>query len=194
VDINALRVGAENAAGAPAPFGGVTHTGALALTNDDNSLLVGVAIDGQSQVMTAGLVMTFAGRIELAGGFVTGGSFLVSMSDGSSFSASIVPGEGRVRTQAGQGYRVDGLLFNTVFANSVPANQNKFAGVDINALTRGGPIDGSFLNFGFLPDAAGVDRNADLDVSFVGDTAPMPAAAGLGLVGVIGAGCVRRRR
>ncbi len=187
IDVNGLSSQAQVFQGGGwvnAAFGGTTHTGRLSLTHDVNSVLAGVALDGVSQSLTSSLA-SFAGTIELINGFVNGGSFTVTNLDGSSYTASIVAGVGRVNTQVGQGFRIDGLTFQGLFSGPL------FAGANVNPFFSVQPLFGSFLHFAFNPNAQGLDSDADIDIFA---TIPLPTSAGLATVGLLGLAGVRRRR
>lgn len=193
IDVNGLAAQATLANGANG-FGGLTHTGSITLSKDNNSVLAGVAIDGINQAITPGLSMNFAGVINLVNGQVTGGSFMISMSDGSSYSASIASGVGAVATQAGQGFQIDGLTFNGLFNDSgLPGFVDRFAGVNISPWAIGEPLAGSFLHFAFRPDASGRDADTDTDI-FVVTSIPAPMAVTAGMFGLAAVAGVRRRR
>ncbi|MFG0275053.1 MAG: hypothetical protein ACF8QF_08350, partial [Phycisphaerales bacterium] len=87
---------------------GTGATGVITLTEDANSYQAGIELDGVAQPLVTSL-STFAGTIELSGGVVVGGSFDVILSDGSRYSTFITEGSGKVVTQAGQGFAIDGL-------------------------------------------------------------------------------------
>ncbi|MGP1309399.1 MAG: hypothetical protein ACTS27_04300 [Phycisphaerales bacterium] len=183
LDINTLTAQAANAAGAPGAFGGVTHTGAINLSGNANSALQEILIGGAGQNIAAGQLASFTGSINLVNGGVTGGSLMFTLNDGESFSTQIVGGVGQVNTQAGQGFLIDGLLTNAAFTS------DPFAGAGITPYFNAQPLDGSFLNFQFNPNANGVDTSTDLDV-FLVPSAPAAGVLGLGLAGFAS----RRRR
>lgn len=162
-------------------FGGTTHTGTLAISGDANSTLVGILVDGSPQAFNAGLG-SLQGTIMLDGGNVVGGSFIIDATDGTQYLATINDGVGAVHTQAGQGFRIDGLTFAGAF------NSNTFAGVDVSAWS-GNQLDGSFLLHGYGPDGNGVDSTVDFETWV---TVPAPASAGLLALG--GLFAARRRR
>lgn len=191
IDVNSLSVQALNAANNPAAFGGLTHTGALAIAHDGNSILAGVAIDGVNQPKTPGLGLTASGRIDLLNGNVMGGFFNIQMSDGSGYTASIVSGVGKVTAQAGQGWKIDGLTFAGLFSDSgLPGMIDRFAGVDISAFAAAEPLYGAFLQFAFSPNASGHDADSDLDLIV---SIPLPGSAGLATLGLLGLASRRRR-
>lgn len=181
IDVNGMAAQYTPAAGGSF---GVGATGAINFATDANTILAGVALDGVNQTLTAGL-QSIVGTINLAGGVVQGGSFTITATDATSYTATIVAGIGQVATQAGQGFSIDGLTFNGLFSGA------SFAGVNVSDFFNGQPLTGSFLQFAFRPNAQGFDRDSDLDV-FV--SVPMPAAAGLGFAGLAGIAAGRRRR
>ncbi len=188
IDVNSLTSQAQTDSGGGAwvnsAFGGTTHTGRLLLSHDANSVLAGVLLNGMNQTLSSTLA-SFSGDILFAGGFVSGGSFTVTNVDGSSYSASIVAGIGRIRTQAGQGFRIDGLTFQGLFSGPL------FAGVNVSPFFSVQPLFGSFLHFAFSPNAAGRDADADIDIFA---TIPLPTSAGLAGAGLLGLAGIRRRR
>ncbi|MGD9692479.1 MAG: hypothetical protein AB7G17_10700 [Phycisphaerales bacterium] len=187
IDINGLSSQAQVDSGGSwvnAAFGGTTHTGRLYLTSDVNSVLAAVALNGTAQPLTSTL-FSFVGEIILNNGFVDGGSFTATNVDGSSYTASIVAGVGRVRTQVGQGFRIDGLTFQGLFSGPL------FAGANVNPFFSVQPLFGSFLHFAFNPDAGGLDADADIDVFA---TIPLPTSGALAAAGLIGLAGNRRRR
>ncbi len=178
-DLNTLTASSGGA------FGGVTHTGAVTMTNNASSALAGIIINGVPQAFS-GVLQTMSGSIQLLNGGVQGGSFDVLLTDGSSMHATIDAfGGGQVNTQAGQGFRIDGLNSSVSFANLVGGTH--FGGVNV-AQYGPGPWSGSFLAFAFSPDANGVDSNTDLDLYA---NVPTPGAAALA---VLGLGAMGRRR
>jgi hypothetical protein len=183
IDLNSLTATASSA-GFSTGF-----TGTISLAHDANSTLNGVKIDGTSQTIGAGFVLSsLSGSITTVAGAVTGGSFSVSVFDGfttDTYSASIVAGSGSINSQAGQGFTIDGLTFSGFFSSS------SFAGVDVTLWDSNEPLTGSFLNFAFDPGAGTTDSDADLDVFVV---VPLPASGGLCLAGLLGLAGARRRR
>lgn len=180
MDINAATMSAGG------PFGGTTHTGALNVTQDANTVLAGIFVFNTPVVFT-GNVQSFNGQITLAGGVVTGAFFDIVINDGSEFHAVVTPGSGGVTAQAGQGFNIDGLTFNARFENLVGGTH--FAGVDMSAFANG-IFNGSFLASSYSPNAGGTDDNTNFEFyAFV----PTPGAAAL--LGVAGMAMgVRRRR
>ncbi len=175
IDINGLTADSGGA------FGGTSHTGTVAFSVDPDSFLVAVLIDGVSQSLSAELAGV-QGVIELDNGVVIGGGFTIDASDGSQFIASLVAGAGIVRTQAGQGFRIQGLTFSGAFASA------NFAGVNV-AAWGGNQLEGTFLLHSFGPDAGGIDTTTDLDV-----WVEVPAPAGTSLLVFAGVMVARRRR
>ena len=110
LDINGIQVNAGRA------FDGVTHTGVLALTDPAGGVLIDILVDGVSQ--GGATLANLEGEIFLTNGFVTGGYLMVMDGDGDTYFATI--GEvGRVNTQAGRGFRIDGITFSGVFSPGV---------------------------------------------------------------------------
>lgn len=179
--------------GAGAPRGGgfgTNFTGSLAMTDDATSVLAGILIDG-SDANPVGSLADFSGQIDFVNGAVSGGFLQVDVleSDGvtmNSYTAQIFDGAGQITTQAGQGFKIDGLTFMGAFSSDT------FAGVDVSLWDESEPLTGSFLQFKFNPDANGVDMDSDIDIFVVVPLPTAPALAGIGLVGMLGV--TRRRR
>lgn len=179
IDINTLTATFSGGGGFT-----TTSTGSILLTANANSVLAGVRKDGVAQTVTSTL-STFSGRIDLVGGFVTGGFVSILNADASSYTADIFSGVGQVTSQAGQGFSIDGLTFNGLFSSTF------FAGVNVTGWFNNQPRPGSVITFAFNPNSNGVDTNSDVDLYVVG--VPMPAAAGMGFAGLAGLGLRRRR-
>jgi len=183
-DLNSISVFAGES------FDGVTHTGSLELASDANSSLNAIEIESESQAMSGGLDM-LEGRIDLVGGEVVGGFIRFADTAGAAYLASIGDGAGRLNTQAGVGYRVDGLTHDGAFLD-LGAGAS-FAGVSL--VDGGAPaqlirLDGSFLLHGFGPDAFGADNDVNIDL-YAQVPAPGPATLALGAAGLTFS---RRRR
>ena len=172
-------------ASAGGPFGGTTHTGAVTFSANANTSLNAVRINGVAQPITPGIALAgLSGQINLLNGFVQGGSLSILINDGSSYTATIAGGAGRVNVQVGQGFRIDGLTFDGVFGLVGGA----YAGVPLPF--GPGPWTGSLLISSFGPNANGVDAVTNLEVYA---EVPTPGSAALvGLAGVLAG--VRRRR
>lgn len=188
LDVNSITAQAQDAGGANVAFGGTTHTGSLEMGVDGNAELNDILLNGTSIGPAAGWSLSdYDGTIDLNNGMVTGGSFTVEVSDGVStdtYMADIVSGSGMVTTGA-TGFAIDGLTFNGFFSGST------FAGVDVSDWFTEQPLQGSFLEFAFNPDAAGLDNDANVDI-FV--PVPLPTPAAMGAAGLIGLAGLRRRR
>lgn len=178
-DINSMTL---NAGGA---FGGTTHTGVLTMSTNALSTLNAIRFNGTPQPIGPGITLAnLTGSINLLNGFVQGGGFNITLSDGSAYSATIAGGAGRVNVQAGQGFRIDGLTFNGLF-NLVGG---AFGGV---ALPFGpGPWAGSLLLSAYAPNANGIDDTTNFEV--YADVPAPGAALGLGM-GALALGARRRR-
>lgn len=182
IDLNSISVTADGA------FDGETHTGGLIVGMDLDSELHRLEIDGVSQSMSAHLV-GLDGNVQLENGAVVGGDFLVTLSDGASYAASVGSGAGDVSPQPGQGFMVDGLTGSGAFDEL--ADGKDFGGVDVTPWldVRGG-VDGSFLLFGFGPNASGLDSDVNLELYLV--DVPAPGTVVLGSMGMAFAN--RRKR
>lgn len=184
LDVNALTGQARDSGGNNVAFGGLTHTGSILLTGDASSNLAGILLDGVAQAVAPNQFASFTGVINLVGGGVTGGSLMLALQNGDTFAASIVGGIGQVNTQVGQGFSIDGLVTSAVF------NASTFAGVDITPWYSSQPLNGSFINFTFGPNANGTDMDTDIDIFVV---VPSPVAGGMAGVGLMGLAARRRR-
>lgn len=183
LDINALSGQSFGAAGGPGAFGGVGHTGSVHLSSNANSAFVELLLDGVSQNIASGQLQSFSGVINLVGGGVVGGNLSMTLVGGATFNAQIQNGFGQVNTQAGQGFRIDGLLTGATFSS------DPFAGVPITPWFSAQPLEGAFLNFSFSPNANGLDMDTDIDIYLI----PAPhAGVALGLA-AMGLGARRRR-
>jgi hypothetical protein len=181
-DLNSLASQARGPGGANAPFGGVNHTGSVHLSATSNSTLAEILIDGAAQNIAPGQLQSFSGIINLVNGGVVGGNLSFTLTGGEVFSALIQNGVGQVNTQAGQGFRIDGLLRN------ITLSSDPFGGVGVTPFFDAQPLEGAFLNFSFAPDANGFDGVTSLDIFVV----PSPAAGAMLVLG--GAFASRRRR
>lgn len=169
---------------------GTTFTGSIAMSDDATSVLAGILIDGVN-ANAMGSLSDFSGQIDFNNGSVTGGFLQVDVleTDGitvNTYSAQIIGGMGQITTQAGQGFKIDGLTFMGAFSSST------FAGVDVSLWDEAEPLTGSFLQFKFDPDANGTDVDSDIDIFVVVPLPTAPALAGVSLIGLLGAS--RRRR
>ncbi len=180
-DINAMSASTGGAAFS------TTFTGTITLSMNTKTTLTEVLIDGSAQGIAAGLLNDFSGTITLANGVVTGGSFTIEDTSLNTYSASIISGSGSATPSAGQTgpFRIDGLTFLGTFSS------NTFATVDVSDWFNAQPLGGSFLQFKFGPNMAGVDDDADIDIFVV---VPTPTAFGLAGLGLVGIGAARRRR
>lgn len=183
LDINGIEVSAAGG------FDGVTHTGTLTITMATEGTILDVLIDGQSEG-DAGL-SNVMGEIELVNGQVMGGFLNVFDGQGDLYAAAIGQA-GRVNTQAGQGFRIDGLTFAGVFDAARGDEGLTFAGVNVfdifgpNAFNES--LEGSFLLFAFSPDDNGFDGRADIDIFIV------PTPGTVALAGLAGIAVLRRKR
>jgi len=160
IDINAFTTTISNP-----PFS-IDYTGTLTMSDDDDTGLPSVLIDGMDQMLSGGFV-SFMGQIDFVNGDVTGGWFDVVVEETDltqvSYSATIQGGIGDVSFQAGQGFNVDGLTFDGMFSHDV------FMGVDVTDWTEDQPLNGSFLKFQFEPvtmkrGEGTIDQDSDTDI------------------------------
>lgn len=185
LDINGIQVRSGGA------FDGTTHTGTLTITKAATGTLLDVLVDGASQGGAA--LNDVSGEIELVNGNVVGGFLSIIDGNGARYDAAVGQA-GRVNTQAGRGFRIDGLTFAGVFSSQVQdgASFFEFGGVDIGAIFgQNGfneTLEGSFLLTSFSPDDNGFDERSDVDVFIV----PTPGTAAL--AGLAGIAVLRRKR
>ncbi len=185
-DLNSIMVDAgEN-------FDGTTHTGTLDLSMTVNSVLEAIEVDNVSQSLS-GDVATLDGEIVLVNGQVAGGFISFTADNGEEYLATISGNAGQVNTQAGLGYRIDGLTHSGLLDDLIGGFS--FAGANLSTnIKTFDPInlDGSFLLHSYGPDANGLDGLVDIDIyTQIAVPAPGPAALGFAAAGIAG---VRRRR
>jgi len=183
-DVNSLTASAD------AGFD-TTYSGSVLLASDGNSSFEDMRIDGTAQSFgPQWSLAAFTGEVTFLNGAITGGSFMVSVTDGVAtdrYAADLVEGSGSIAAQAGQGYLVSGLSFEGMFSGST------FAGIDVSLWHDAEPLSGSFLNFAFAPDAQGVDTDSDYEIFVEAVVIPLPAGAGLSAAGLLGFAGLRRR-
>jgi hypothetical protein len=164
-------------------FDGATHTGVIELFMPLGAHLNTLERDGVS-LATTGSLASLSGEIRLTAGVVTGGFVEFAMDLGEAYAATIVDGSGAVNTQAGAGFRIDGLTEGGGFAGLIGGET--FAGATVMDPSKSGttlPMDGSFLLHGFGPDASGWDGLVDLDI-YAQAIVPAPGAGALALFGL----------
>ncbi len=174
----------------PTPFGGITHTGSVALSLGSGNLQ-GVAISAGPALPFIdqgfiGSLTGLSGQINMVNGLVTGGSITVTVNGGADSYTTNIAAVGNVSNYIGGGFKVEGLTFGGGFSD------NSFSNVDVTPWSLGA-LAGSFLQFNFNPTANG-SATADMDL-FV-QVVPLPPAAlsGLGtLAGVFMVARLRRR-
>jgi hypothetical protein len=185
LDLNALGAQSVDSAGGNVAFGGVNHTGSVLLSGGSLGHIADILINGIAQNITPGQLQSFTGQIDLVNGGVTGGNFALTLIDNSTFTATIVGGQGQVNTQAGQGFSIDGLITSALFSS------DPFAGVIITPWFSAQPLNGSFIEFAFNPNAVtGFDGDTNLDIFVV---IPSPLAGGMAGIGLVGLAARRRR-
>ena len=194
-DLNNLGFQAYNVLGAPAPFGGLTHTGALDLFDSlptTQLLAVLISTGGgpfQNQPGAPWNLTDCVLNINLSNGNVTGGSFSVDINGGPGgggdrYSASI-GAAGSVSTYVGGGFKIEGLTLAGSFSDA------SFGPVNVSDFFSGSPnLQGSFLTFRIQPDANGAGF-ADTD-AFVSNV-PAPGSMAC-LAAAVFVACRRRRR
>jgi|GEM_PF-2358339 len=180
-DLNSVMVEAEDG------FDGVTDSGTLVLTQDSNSEIVDLRVNGAHQAMSSTLAL-LDGTIELENGAVVSGGLSVRLEDGSLYETTITRDDGRVAFSVAEGFTVDGETRGGLFDNL--HSGLAFGGVDVSPWLGRGELFGSFFLFAFDPNSEGFDRNANLEIYLF---VPSPGAGALGLAG-LAVGAIRRRR
>ncbi|RMD64705.1 MAG: hypothetical protein D6824_03655 [Planctomycetota bacterium] len=191
IDLNLNSVVAKtfDSSGAPG-FSTSGFTGTIVLSNDADSQLADVILNGSPQTLTEQNLDLLSGEITVSNGQVTGGFFDVVLANGAGgYSTTVIPGTGNVNVINNSIVLVDGLTLSGIFTSA----GGTFAGVPLGAFDTSG-LFGSFLTFSFqLPTAANgyTDNQSNLNLSAV---IPLPSAAGLGGFGLLALLGVRRRR
>lgn len=196
LDVNNLAFQAQNAQGQPVPFGGVSHTGSLVLTDLlPTTELVGIAIrNGNGPFINqpgAPWNLTDATMvINLSNGMVTGGTFTVDINGGPASGdryTATIGAAGSVSTFIGGGFKVEGLTASGMFSDASFGTVN-VADFFADQSTPPGLL-GSFLAFKIQPNASGAGF-ADVD-AFV---QTIPAPGSLACLGAAVLVARRRRR
>lgn len=195
-----VTVSSQDAGGAAIPFGGLTATGQLALSDGGNTQLLAQhngfnIIDAAGSAPIAGISFSdLTGSILLDNGQVAGGSLSLTLSNADQLTADIIANLGSVQTGAGGTYQVTTSLENIDFSDP-----GHFAGLDISDLT--GALAGTMVQFNYAPGVrSGVDNTGILSVTILPRSAvsvPLPAAfpAGMAILAALGAiSWMRRRR
>ncbi|MFN0131968.1 MAG: hypothetical protein ACKVW3_05490 [Phycisphaerales bacterium] len=197
LDVNNLKFQARDGTGAPVPFGGVSHTGSLTMTDDvgiTEMLSVSMQTGGGPFIpdpLFVGILTLASVRIDLLAGAVVGGQMSFDVNGGPAgggdrYSANIGPG-GSVNTYIGGGFTVEALSTVGMFSDA------NFAGVLVPDFVagQGNPpfLQGSFLGFRVIPDGSG-GGYSEMDI-FVSS---VPTPGSLALLGMSGLLAARRRR
>ncbi len=188
---NQFQAGTEVNVTVDSQFTGLNYTGTMELSG---GTIVGVTLNGSPVPFNfgsggaAGYVAPDS-YITFDNGTVTGGYFKLQDANGESYEATVVAGA-TLGGNANTGWTLDGLTVNGFFSSS--------AFLDINdpRLQPGKSFSGEFTSLYIqLPvnAAAGTTGDGIVNLSVV---VPNPAVAmgALPLLGIIGAGYVRRRR
>lgn len=179
IDVNGLTIDAGGA------FNANTHTGSLVISSSGSSSLTAIVIDGNVQGVSATL-SGFSGLVNMNAGVITGGSFSVLLSDGSSYSASLDPTFATIFLAGTNEYIGDGDTAGGVFANLGPGSS--LGGVDVSPWDGAG-AQGFFFFAGYTPNAGGFSAGVDLNLWVI---VPTPGSGLLTACAV--ALCLRRRR
>lgn len=191
-DVDALTADASGAFSES--FTGTLHvynTAAMADVNG-NAMLLDLLVDGTAQGTGGASTSAFSFdlSISFSGGDITGGSVSIAVDQGGSentYTASLASSSGGAILFIGGGtYIIGGLTFDGTFADAA----GTFLGVDITPWGSRQPVPGRFSQIAFNPDARGRDVDTDVDV-FV--AVPLPGAAGMASLGVLGLASRRRR-
>ena len=198
IDINSLTIRSFDGFGGTGnevPFDGITHTGSLVLGTDEGANpthLAALSIDLVAQ--TAPTLSSISGFIDLNNGMIDGGNVTVAV-DGTStatdtYTFDLVGGSGQMH---------DFRPFNFGFFLSADTEEGRFSGptfgvVDVALWDKFEPLDGTFVQFKFEPDAAGLDMDADVDLRVLA-VVPVPSSlwTGLSLLACLGSFRLYRR-
>lgn len=197
-DLNALGFQSYDAAGAPVPFGGATHTGTVEFSDVAGVTgleSISISTGGGGFVNQPGEPWNLTNAVmsvNLVNGVVTGGELVIDISGGGggggdTYSAGIAPG-GTVSPFVGGGFLLEALTISGAFSDASygPVNVSDFFAA------QGTPpfLQGSFLNFNFDPAPNG-SGFADAEV-FVSNI-PSPGSLGCIAAGMVIAARRRRR-
>ena len=142
-----------------------TFTGTLSLTNDANSALVAVTIDGVGQSVFCGVhLLNFQGSITLSAGRITDGSFVVQLSNGDTFISNITSGVGAKpgATDVASSFGFSGPFIVSGLMVGGSLSGATFDGVNAGAWKNNEPIPGSFIGFKIGP--GGTDNDVDISL------------------------------
>jgi len=176
IDVDTVTMTADSA------FDVNSYTGSLTFAENVNTSFAGITIDGVTQTVAATLA-SLSGTVNYVNGAATGGSFLIVLSDGSSYSTSVDTGPSFLFPEP-NGFGGDGGTELGEFAGLLGGNL--FGGVDVTEWNFGNAP--GFFNFSEY-DGSASDAGADLNLFM---QVPSPGLAAFGLAGV-GAGLRRRR-
>jgi hypothetical protein len=186
-DLNYLPFQVVDDNGNNAPFGGVNHTGSIIYDVDAGSLFAGVFIKDppnpyQKQNSFSETLGDVDIIIDLLNGVPTGGSVLVELDNGDSFTADITGGA-KVEPFVGGGWKVDVLTSNGGFSDA------DWGGVPVaDFFAAGNTLAGSFLAFKINPEADG-SGEGDIDLFHT-----VPAPGSIACIALAGLVALRRRR
>lgn len=190
LDVNGFEYEFRDAGG-EVGFGGATHTGTMVwrFSSDEPRVVEArmgeEGIFGELEPVAVGTGLNdFSATIELNSGRIEGGTLMVRLDNGDTYTTTF-SGSGGLTRLAHGGYTIDGLTMDGEF------NDDSFGDIDVSEFNRLDNLPGWALAFRFNDAASGT---ADAEV-FVMVPLPPAALAGLGtLAGVFGVSAVRRRR
>lgn len=176
------------------PIGGGTINGTLSLSQvvaGSTNFQINTAVGGP--FFPGFTVQSIVATISIVNNNVSAASFDILMNDGSGFTASGGTSPGTDLIWENGSYNVRGSISNFLLSGPL------LAGVDVSAAFNAQPLLGSFFNFSFTPNtqAGGIgsfDETTQLVFDVHGVIIPLPSAAGLAGVGLLGLASVRRRR
>ena len=186
----------------PAPFS-QSFTGNLVISYQTSPLsMLGVEINSVEQPFGAGFAFSaFQASLNFVGGFVTDGSLMLEVTDGTTTNSftTLMETAGnpngdiafvRNPTSPFGSFAIFATTLNGAFDDS------SFGGIDVSKFFgfqgQGDNLSGSFIQFLFSPDANGFDGGTNVDVII--SVIPLPAPVWMGLAGLAGIVVIRRRR
>ena len=192
-DLNNITVQATDQEDFDAPFGGVTHTGAIFFAMDDDSSLA-VGIDGNYSVGYNATLQDVQGQIDLVNGAIADGVIQLTVMNTNqtldSYIFSVLAQSGSVFASSSPasfelfGYLLSGATYDGDLSSP------SFGGVDTSLWVNAQPLDGSLLVFKYQPDQSGFDGSVDMDLT-ASAAIPLPPALWSGVMTLTGLGAWR---